>query len=98
MTLSEYIDSCISFSVDTEDYGGLEPYQQYTATAACEWVESSDNASGGLDVSWAFHLSEETIRDRACEKFLDQLSASLEQGIDEEWDAEQWSAMARRFV
>lgn len=97
MTLLEYTDACIRFSAETESWGGLDPYQHYTTTGS-DWQESCDNASGGLDVSWAFRLSEEKIQALACGKFLELLTAELEQGIDEGWDAGQWAVMARRYA
>lgn len=86
MTIKDYTAAAKRFAKDSRKWGGLDQYKFYT-TDGDEWVESSDNANGGLDLSWAFHESEGTIRAEAPQRFLDQLADLLELGIDEGWDA-----------
>ncbi len=60
MLLKDYIESAKNFSEETKAWGNLNEYAYYTTTGN-SWEESCDNASGGIDISWAFHESAEKI-------------------------------------
>lgn len=60
ITEKEYLTQCLRFSEDSEEWGNLEHNKFYT-TGQNDWIESSDNGHGGLDVSWAFKLSANEI-------------------------------------
>lgn len=55
----------------------------YISTTGDGWEESCDNANGGIDVSWAFHLDAKTIRDRAPQKFMDCCTDLLQCGLSD---------------
>ncbi len=61
-TLADYTEACISFAHDSREWGDLMPFMIYSTDGRASWIETSDNAHGGIDVSWAFHLSDEEIR------------------------------------
>lgn len=92
MTIKEYTTAAKRFSADSAGWGDISPYAFYT-TAGDRWAETCDNAHGGLDISWAFHENAATIEAEAPQRFLDQLADLLEQGIDEQCDAQQLSAL-----
>ena len=56
-TLEEYISGLKSFLESSQDWCGLEDSHFYSVSGRMGYYESSDNAYGGLDVSWAFHRS-----------------------------------------
>ncbi len=73
--LKEYIDSVKKFSKDTKDWGNLDKYNHYTSDGS-DWKESSDNAHGGLDVSWAFH--KDVTDDEIKENFIKLITENLD--------------------
>lgn len=78
MTVKEYINSCLQFAEDTREWGGLNEYHFYSTTEGCGyWYESCDNAEGGLDISWAFNLTAEQIRDEGAQHFVDELATLI---------------------
>lgn len=60
MLLKDYIEATKNFSEETKAWGNLSEYAYYTTTGN-SWEESCDNASGGIDISWAFHEDAEKI-------------------------------------
>lgn len=87
MALDYYINVAIKFAEDTMEWGGLPEQQWYTTTNSTNnWIESSDNAHGGMDVSWAFHLSEKEIRERAPYQFINEIRELLQVAVDDGWD------------
>lgn len=89
MKLRDYTDAALKFAADSAAWGAMEPFARYTTGYPGQWEETTDNAHGGLDLSWAFHERAAVIRDEAPRRFISDLAALLEQGIDEGWDAEQ---------
>lgn len=88
MLLKDYIESAKVFAEESKDWRNLNEYAYYT-TNGNSWKESCDNASGGIDISWAFHESAEQIEKEAGQHFVNEIADRLEQGIDEGWEAEQ---------
>lgn len=76
MTKNEYLKICIKFAEDTANWGGLE--NKFYSTHTAGWVETADNEHGGIDVSWAFHKSQEYIEAHAAEQFLFNLQLSMD--------------------
>ena len=97
MTLEDYITACKSFAADTEDWYSLEPGQFYVANGS-DWEETCDNAIGGIDLKWAFHEEDGYIEREAPVQFCYELTQELRQGLDEDFDADQWAAVAKRYV
>lgn len=72
---------------DTREWGGISEFVWYTTTNNTnDWVESSDNAHGGMDVSWAFHLSEQEIKRIAPYRFINEIRELLQVAVDDGWD------------
>lgn len=76
MTKNEYLKICVKFAEDTANWGGLE--NKFYSTHTAGWVETADNEHGGIDVSWAFHQSQEYIEAHAAEQFLFNLQLSMD--------------------
>ncbi len=87
MTVQEYTQNCIKFAEDSKEWGGIDPYKFYT-TAHNGWEESSDNASGGIDVSWAFHMKPDEIKEQAAQQLLDNVLQIMRLMADDEWDSD----------
>lgn len=61
-TLRDYVIACKSFANDTRDWFAIgNRGLLYTTDGGQGWKESCDNAHGGIDISWAFHTSDEDI-------------------------------------
>jgi hypothetical protein len=61
MTIKEYVFICKKFAFDSREWYELPDGPWFTTAGIEEWEESCDNAHGGIDVSWAFHKTDETI-------------------------------------
>ncbi len=83
--VENYAEICKKFAHDTAGWGGLIEYNFYT-TDGSEWVETSDNAHGGIDVKWAFHLTDAEIEMRAAEELFEKLMEEIELIINDECD------------
>lgn len=77
MTLHQYTDACIEFAKDTKKWGELDPHRFYTTASSAMWRETSDNSHGGIDVSWAFHKSSNSIKQEAPEQYIRHLLEDL---------------------
>lgn len=72
--LKKYIESVKKFVEDTKEWGNLDRYQHYVAVNG-EWVESCDNAEGGLDVSWSFKKDVDLVLIK--EHFIEEITNML---------------------
>lgn len=88
MTLENYVKDAINFAKESENWIDL-PFNRFYTTKGNGWEETSDNYIGGIDVSWAFHLTEEKIKDEAGQKMINCISELIHLAIDDEWDSEQ---------
>jgi len=70
MIIINYTEQCVKFAKDSKNWSRL-PNNFYTAKPNSEYQESSDNADGGIDVSWAFKKSVAEIREDAHGIMLD---------------------------
>lgn len=95
-SIEKFAEICKKFSSDTAEWGGLDEYNYYT-TDANGWVETSDNAHGGVDVSWAFHLSAEEIEQRAAEELYERLMNELYLADSDGWEAEKFKIIYDKF-
>lgn len=88
MNISEYIDACIKFAKDTKSWSDLpQPGSCFTTEHSADlWTETSDNAHGGIDVSWAFHMPVSSIRKYAPQVFVDSLLEEIELAADDQWE------------
>lgn len=83
MKYDEYLNACLDFAKESKKWYDLDPRKPYISTTGDGWEESCDNANGGIDVSWAFHLDAKTIRDRAPQKFMDCCTDLLQCGLSD---------------
>ena len=77
MKLDDYIGKCKQFAKDTKKWAALDEYKCYTTSPIDGWEETPDNAHGGIDVSWAFHMKAADIQKQAPQKFVDLLIDEL---------------------
>ena len=84
-----YMYHCKAFAKDTAGWDALDPHKFYT-TNTSGWEESSDNACGGLDVSWAFHMPEDLIEYLAPQYLVRNILTILDTGTSDEWSSEQF--------
>lgn len=92
-----YSAICKDFSHATADWSELSDFKFYTTVAGHSWEETCDNAHGGIDVSWAFHLSDFEIEAQAGETLYDLLMNELNVAIDDGWDLSQIQALYETF-
>ena len=86
--VENYMKICKAFMQDTIDLDCVDIYKHYT-TSTSGWEETSDNAHGGYDVSWAFHKTTEYIEQNAHYKLIEELNNTIEWLLDEGCDKEQ---------
>ena len=95
-SVKNYAEICKRFSNDTSEWGGLDDYKFYTTDGA-GWEETSDNAHGGVDVSWAFQLSDGEIEMRAAEELLEQLMNELDLADSDGWGSDSFRKIYEKF-
>ena len=93
MTIKEYATICKKFSSETADWIGLDNYKHYRTDGRSDWYESCDACHGGIDVSWAFHESDDQIDNLASDQFLNAIRELIEIGRDDGWMDDQWDAV-----
>lgn len=98
MNKAEYISAAKQFAKDTSEWGGLDNYKMYVAIDGGKWVETCDNGEGGIAIDWAFKLPADLIEGAGSHYFFTIAMDEARRGLEEEWDAEQWAAFARRFT
>ena len=81
-----YIKSVRSFLNDSADWDQIEDERFYSSQENGEWVETSDNGNGGLDVSWAF--GKNPTDDEIIEKFAQLTSKEVKLLIEQDFDQE----------
>lgn len=91
-----YADICKRFAADTKEWSRLDDSRFYT-TDCSEWCESCDNAHGGIDVSWAFHMDEKAIEEMSAEMLFELLMEKLRLALDDEWDIEGYALIYETF-
>lgn len=89
MTYNDYLSACKAFANDTQHWSYC-PQLFYTTTGSPYniYVESGDNASGGIDVSWAFKMSPEQVEKHAPQQFMDCCTELLRLVIDGDCDSD----------
>lgn len=90
MTLDYYINTAIKFAEDTRERERLSEFTFYTTTNITNnWIESRDNTHGGMDISWAFHLSEQEIKKLAPYQFINKIIELLQVAVDDGWNKDE---------
>lgn len=98
MTVTNYIKLCKKFAKDTAEWGNLDGFQYYTTNSVDGWRETSDNSHDGIDVSWAFHLTDEEIEQQAAEQLFEQLMADLNIAVSDGWEKEDYKMLYEKFA
>lgn len=78
--VDNYIQICKNFADDTREWGWLPDDKFFTTGGSGEngWSETSDNAHGGVDISWAYRCTAEEIEERAVEELLENLIMDID--------------------
>lgn len=95
-SIANYANICKKFAANTAEWGGLDENSFYT-TSYSSWAETSDNAHGGVDVSWAFHLSSEEIEMCAAERLFELIMEQIELADSDGLDSESFAAIYEKF-
>ena len=82
--VKSYIQICKNFAEDTYEWNSLPSPGFFTTGGSGEngWSKTCDNDHGGIDVSWAFHCTEEEIEKQAVGKLLDYFMNDIENDTD----------------
>ena len=83
--LNEYVKCCKHFSHDTAEYMRLRNNMMYVTgrgESSPYWNETCDNANDGVNLEWAFHLSDEEIETFAPQELLQEVLQDLENSCD----------------
>lgn len=96
-TVDRYADICKKFSHDTADLSSLSSFSFFTTDGSFSWKETSDNAHNGIDVSWAFGLSDSEIEYIAAEQLFNLLYEEIELAVSDKWDSEQIALTLFKF-
>lgn len=81
---NEYKNGVLSFVNDTKSWNSLDKYKFYTTCGELvskDWEETTDNANGGLDISWAFHkknITEDEILTHFYKEIINILNANID--------------------
>lgn len=94
--VENYAEICKKFSHDTAGWSGLIEYNFYT-TDSGDWSETSDNAHDGVDVKWAFHLTDKEIEMRAAEELFEKLMEELDLAISDKWNSGEFETIFDKF-
>lgn len=97
MKYNEYLSDCIDFAEKSESWNELDHSKPFITTNGNGWQETCDNANGGIDVSWAFHLTADEIRADAPQQYADAITELLQLAIDDEWTADQLQSIVDQF-
>ena len=84
--LEPYTAAAIKFAEDSKEWPAdvINSLEFVTHRSDGTYEETCDNgAEGGLDVSWAFKLSEEQVRENALQKFADEITSIFKSVIEE---------------
>lgn len=96
-SVQRYVDCCKKFSADSAEWGGLSDYNFYSTNGISDWTETCDNAGDGIDLRWAFHLSEKEIEQRAAEELFERLVEEIQLAVDDEWSLEDIQYTLNKF-
>lgn len=106
MTVNDYMNVCIQFNTDTQDWFSLDNQKFYYCAQDRKWHEDCDHHKDGFNVGWVFYKNIPSavrahglvdqviyIRQHAAQELLNDLANQMKLGIEEHYDAEQWSAL-----
>ena len=106
MTVNDYMNACIQFNTDTQDWFSLDDQRFYYCSQDGKWHEDCDHHEAGFNVNWAFHKNIPIvvrahgwgdqiiyIRQHAAQELLNDFANQIRVGIEEHYNAERWSAL-----
>lgn len=99
MNYKEYLAACQNFAKASQSWERLDQSRFFT-TRSVEpggWCETCDNAHGGIDVSWAFHLDEDRVNEDAPSMYARNIVSVVQSMIDNEVDYDTMSDVMREF-
>lgn len=85
-SLESYTEAAVKFAEDSKEWPAdvVNSLEFVTHRSDGTYEETCDNGGeGGLDVSWAFKLSEEQVREKALQNFTDEITAIFQNVIEE---------------
>lgn len=88
MLVKDYTENCIKFAKETKEWKSLNPYRYYL-TNGYSWNETCDGNGGGLDVSWAFNMSNNKIKELAPQKFVNLVKEEIQTAIDNDLSSDE---------
>lgn len=83
LNLKDFIDRSKKFAEDTKNLSSLDKDKRYTTDVVGGWSETTENEHGGMDVTWAFHLTENAIEKIAPEEHNRQIEEEGQILLDE---------------
>lgn len=95
-SVERYAEICKKFANDSREWLRL-PDSFFTTDGSFDWKESSDNAHGGVDVSWAFMLTDKEIEYSAAERLLELLKEEIQLAVDDVWNIESLEFTLEKF-
>lgn len=95
-SVERYAEICKAFAHESAEWSHL-PNSFFTTDGSYDWKESSDNAHGGVDVSWAFGLDDYRIEYSAAERLLELLREEIQLAVDDGWDIESLEETLKKF-
>lgn len=84
--LEPYTEAAVKFAEDSKDWPAdvVNSLEFVTHRADGTYEETCDNGGeGGLDVSWAFHLNAEEVKQKALQNFSEEIKAIIGDIIEE---------------
>lgn len=83
----DYFETVKTFCKDSAEWGGLDGNLYYMSDGN-GWIETSDNANGGLDVSWAFkaEVTKEMVTEKFAELIKDLIINIVDNWLDDDPD------------
>ena len=94
MTYDEYLNACLKFAKDTENWSWLDGSRWFTTNGGGDYEESCDNANGGIDVAWAYKMDSDKVRKYATQEFMDCCTNFLQLAMDDPSAANDFVKMA----
>lgn len=88
MLIKDYTENCLKFAKETKKWEFLNQYSYYL-TNGFSWNETCDGNGGGLDVSWAFNMPDNEIKELAPQKFVDLIHEEIITAIDNDLSADE---------
>lgn len=85
-----YEEACLKFNNDVDLYS-FDITKYYMNTEHGDWKKTSRNERCGFDVSWAFGLPKEKVKELARGKYLNSLKEQIEFIHDNEIALNEWT-------